>query len=191
MNDGSIKVKNGNWIPVDKNIIDFKEKGKPYTKIEAYISLRIDIDNNQIKGLREYSRIWDWSAKKVHSFFKIIGFNQRKHFGNNVETDYRLIILDLDNDKVTKRKHLGNTTNKTNTNTSNKKDMFLKPTIEELEIYAKQIDYDLNAESFFNSYEQKNWMVGKNKMKDWKAAVRNWKANKWGEKPESRKDLFY
>jgi hypothetical protein len=30
------------------------------------------------------------------------------------------------------------------------------------------------AEKFINFYESKGWMVGKNKMKDWKAAVRNW-----------------
>ena len=38
-----------NWIPVDKNIITLKEKGCPYSKIEAYISLRIDLDNGNIK----------------------------------------------------------------------------------------------------------------------------------------------
>ena len=27
---------------------------------------------------------------------------------------------------------------------------------------------------FVDFYESKNWMVGKNKMKDWKAAVRTW-----------------
>lgn len=30
------------------------------------------------------------------------------------------------------------------------------------------------ANKFFNYYQSKNWMVGKSKMKDWKAAARNW-----------------
>ncbi|MGB8296389.1 MAG: hypothetical protein WCG85_13260, partial [Polyangia bacterium] len=30
-----------------------------------------------------------------------------------------------------------------------------------------------------DSYAQKGWTVGRNKMKDWHAAVRNWKANGW------------
>lgn len=30
------------------------------------------------------------------------------------------------------------------------------------------------AANFFNFYQSKNWMVGKSKMKDWKAAARNW-----------------
>jgi hypothetical protein len=30
------------------------------------------------------------------------------------------------------------------------------------------------ADKFIDFYTSKNWMVGKNKMKDWKASVRNW-----------------
>ena len=30
------------------------------------------------------------------------------------------------------------------------------------------------AESFVDFYQSKGWVVGKNKMKDWKASVRNW-----------------
>lgn len=33
---------------------------------------------------------------------------------------------------------------------------------------------EMEANKFFDFYEAKGWMVGKNKMKDWKAAVRNW-----------------
>jgi len=63
----------------------------------------------------------------------------------------------------------------------NKTTIFKKPTITEIKEYADGIGYNLDAEKFFYSYEQKNWMVGKNKMKNWKAAIVNWKTNKWGE----------
>jgi hypothetical protein len=33
------------------------------------------------------------------------------------------------------------------------------------------------AKAFFNYYESNGWMVGKNKMKNWEAAVRNWMNN--------------
>tara|TARA_R100000951_G_C2625347_1_gene175808 strand:- start:393 stop:1109 length:717 start_codon:yes stop_codon:yes gene_type:complete len=43
---------------------------------------------------------------------------------------------------------------------------------------AKNILINPNEpEKFIDFYESKNWMVGKNKMKDWKAAVRNWLSN--------------
>jgi hypothetical protein len=35
----------------------------------------------------------------------------------------------------------------------------------------------VNASVFVDFYESKNWMVGKNKMKDWKASVRTWEHN--------------
>lgn len=39
-------------------------------------------------------------------------------------------------------------------------------------------------EKFIDFYESKNWYVGKNKMKDWKAAVRNWLSNVKPEKQD-------
>ena len=51
---------------------------------------------------------------------------------------------------------------------------FVKPTVEEIESYCKERSNEVEAESFFDFYESKGWLVGKTKMKDWKAAVRNW-----------------
>ena len=185
------------WIPIDKNFRYFFPLDRPFTRLEAMVSYTLDMDEKKTISVSGYSKLWQWSRNKVRKFLKEVN-TAKGHFGDRIGTERGQSVVLINNglweNKDRKRTGRGqeeDTTIKPNTNTSNKKDMFLKPTIEELEIYAKQIDYDLNAESFFNSYEQKNWMVGKNKMKDWKAAVRNWKANKWGEKPESRKDLFY
>ena len=35
----------------------------------------------------------------------------------------------------------------------------------------------VDAEAWMNHYQAKGWMIGKNKMKDWKAAVRTWEKN--------------
>ena len=55
--------------------------------------------------------------------------------------------------------------------------VFIPPSPEEVEAYSQEIGYPLNGEAWCNSYAQKGWMVGKSKMKDWKAAVRNWKTS--------------
>lgn len=34
--------------------------------------------------------------------------------------------------------------------------------------------YQEQASKFWNFYESKNWMIGKNKMKNWKAAIKTW-----------------
>jgi len=51
---------------------------------------------------------------------------------------------------------------------------FVKPSVEEIKDYCKERSNSVEAESFFDFYESKGWLVGKTKMKDWKAAVRNW-----------------
>lgn len=54
---------------------------------------------------------------------------------------------------------------------------FNKPTIEEIQQYCDERKNNINANSFYDFYESKGWMVGKNKMKDWKACVRTWEKN--------------
>lgn len=52
---------------------------------------------------------------------------------------------------------------------------FCPPTLEEVKIYVEEKGYAFfDAERFIDFYTSKGWMVGKNKMKDWQAAVRNW-----------------
>ena len=55
-----------------------------------------------------------------------------------------------------------------------KKKSFTKPTIDEIKEYCKERNNSVNADAFFDFYESKNWYVGKNKMQDWKAAIRTW-----------------
>ena len=52
---------------------------------------------------------------------------------------------------------------------------FTPPTLDELKAYMKQQGMEDLTERFYDFYQAKGWMVGKNKMKDWKAAVRTWK----------------
>lgn len=51
------------------------------------------------------------------------------------------------------------------------------PTVENVREYCQEGGYKVDPEYFVDFYASKDWMVGKNKMKDWKAAVRNWVRN--------------
>ncbi len=54
-----------------------------------------------------------------------------------------------------------------------------KPSIKEIENYCLERNNNIDAEQFYDFYESKNWYVGKNKMKDWRACIRTWeKRNK-------------
>lgn len=51
---------------------------------------------------------------------------------------------------------------------------FSPPTVDAVAEYVREKGYHVNADRFVAFYQQKGWMVGKNPMKDWKAAVRTW-----------------
>lgn len=55
-----------------------------------------------------------------------------------------------------------------------KRKRFTPPTIQEVAEYCLEKGYAVDAERFIDFYASKGWMIGKNQMKDWKAAVRNW-----------------
>ena len=59
-------------------------------------------------------------------------------------------------------------------NTPKVNQRFKKPSIEEIKTYCEERNNGVNPEKFYNFYESKDWYVGKNKMKDWKASVRTW-----------------
>ena len=62
-----------------------------------------------------------------------------------------------------------------NTNTlSSKRGRNIPPKIEEIREYISQNRYSVDPEKWFNFYESKGWMIGKNRMVDWKAAIRTW-----------------
>ena len=54
-----------------------------------------------------------------------------------------------------------------------------KPTLEEAQIYFLEKNFtEIEAQRFFNYFESNGWLVGgRTKMKDWKAAARNWMLN--------------
>jgi len=55
-----------------------------------------------------------------------------------------------------------------------KRTRFIPPSLEEVQAYCKERKKGVNAEKWFNYYTANGWKVGKNPMKDWKAAVRTW-----------------
>ena len=55
---------------------------------------------------------------------------------------------------------------------------FTPPTLQEVKSRISEMNYSIDAERFMNYYESNGWMVGRNKMKDWKSALANWSKDK-------------
>lgn len=67
---------------------------------------------------------------------------------------------------------------------------FTPPSVEEVAAYCQERQNSVDASRFVDFYSSKGWMVGKSKMKDWKAAVRNWERGS-GEKNRPEKKPGY
>lgn len=144
---------------------------------------------------------WQWSRGKVERFLKDLeNDNQIEPQKNNVITlisicnydDYQNTEPQTEpqtsrrqttdepqtdrnkNDK--KEKNVNNDNNRDKAETAKR---FAPPSIDEVQSYVSEKNYSVDAESFVAFYTSKNWFVGKNKMKDWHAAVVTWeKRNK-------------
>ena len=126
-------------------------------------------------------------------------------------TKYCILYNTNDSTKEVQKKYKGSTKevqkadiNRYKTETKIKKDIsddiskktrtiFRPPTVQEVKDYCEQRGNSIDAEYFVDFYTSKNWMVEKNKMKDWKACVRTWERNSRQAKPvkQAEKNGFH
>lgn len=63
---------------------------------------------------------------------------------------------------------------------------FTPPTLDEVKAYCSERNNNVDAQRFIDYYTANGWKVGRNSMKDWKAAVRTWERSD-NEKPALKK----
>ena len=70
---------------------------------------------------------------------------------------------------------------------------FIPPTVDEVSEYCLSRNNGIDPEEFVNFYESKGWMIGKNHMKSWQAAVRTWERSRKTEvrKPDANPPAGY
>lgn len=79
------------------------------------------------------------------------------------------------------------------TDSEGKAKRFIKPTLQEIEDYIKEMGYDDDPGAIYDHYEANGWkQSGGNGIKDWKAAVRNWhrRSGSFGQAPQTRELSF-
>ena len=94
----------------------------------------------------------------------ILHYCNEKQNDNENENDNDVSFHDSSNDTF-------------NVSSEPKTKRFKPPSVEEVQAYCKERKNNVDAQRFVDFYEAKGWMLGKNKMKDWKAAVRTWERN--------------
>ena len=133
---------------------------------------------------------WGWSKNKVRSFLQllqtdsmIVKKSDRKRTTIIVVNYGKYQISEttkeppMDHEETTDgplKVHKQECKNDKNEKNINNKARFSPPTVEEVQAYCLERNNKVDAQAFVDFYTSKDWMIGKNKMKDWKASVRTW-----------------
>lgn len=139
------------------------------------------IECNRIKNNQELTEFLNWNRDKINDELvtkneKLSQFIELDPISNKYVTRY---VPKCNADRIDKNRidkiRLDIDKEIINKTTTTKR--FKKPTVDEIKSYCEERNNTVNAEAFFDYYESKDWMIGKNRMKDWKAAVRTWERN--------------
>ena len=141
-------------------------------------------------SIEKLSARWSWSRNKVKRFLKLLEDEQmvtteRTNRGTLIN------VINYNKFQVTENQNephneLPDEPPKAEEKSEPKRQIFIPPTVDEVQTYCEQRGNGIDAQSFVNFYVSKGWMIGKNKMKDWKAAVRTWERSR--KQPEVHTD---
>lgn len=160
--NGLVSINKENESAIKSTLAELKEFG--------YLKVTKLMPNVTTSGRIEY--IYDIYEKPIQE-------GKKQEVENQPLEIQPLEIQPIENPTQLNNKEL-NTNKLNNKELSNKeykekaKRKFIKPTLEEINQYCLERNNGINAEAFYDFYESKDWYVGKNKMKDWKACVRTW-----------------
>jgi hypothetical protein len=188
------------WIKIHRSITNhwlYSEK-RVYSKLEAWYDMLIAVNYSDsktlIKGklyevkrgqsimsLDSWAKRWNWDKSKVRRFLNTLQSDNMIELKSDTITT-QLTICNYESyqgernadETPVKRKRNAGETQTTPIEERKEEKKFIIPTFNDVLEYCMQNNLDVDGVKFINFYESKGWMVGKNKMKDWKAAVRTW-----------------
>ena len=148
-----------------------------YAEITALCNM-----NGKCTASTEYfCRLYEVSRVSIQKWLKNLEENNHirrvniyKQGSKEILTRVITLVNSPSKQKLTDNTNI-NITN-TNLTDSNKKALFKKPSLVEVKNYCILRKNNIEAEAFIDFYESKDWLIGKNKMKDWKACVRTWES---------------
>ena len=105
-------MNDGNWIPLSKWAAKHLPKDRPYSKLEALVSIQIDYDNGNSATISGYAALWQWSRKKVRLFFDAIDveitYPENTKKKQNQKGQIRVQIRDRSEEKKEQMKFINN-----------------------------------------------------------------------------------
>ena len=149
------------------------EAPDPYSRTPAEEGRRIIPLTNDEGGRRPFG----WKIVNYEKYRAIRNEEERRAYKRDWDRENRSAKVS----EPTKSDHARPKTTHTDTDTDTdtdtvkkKRGRFTPPSLQEVTDYCKQRNNNIDPEQLIDFYQSKGWMVGKNKMKDWKAAIRTW-----------------
>ena len=168
-----------NYYAVIPAEVRYNKKLTPNSKLlYAEITALCNMNGKCTASTEYFCRLYEVSRVSIQKWLKILEDNnyiKRVNIYRAYSKQIEARVITLVNIPC-KEKFTDNTNiNITNTNLTDSNSIrFKKPTLDEVKNYCILRKNNIDAEAFIDFYESKNFMIGKNKMKDWKAAVRTW-----------------
>ena len=153
--------KSGKWQGIDI------ERGQFISSL-ANISNATGISVQTIRTILKKLEKTNEIELKSTSQYTIVTICKYECYQDENETSNKPIT----NNQQTTNKQL--TTNKNEKNVKNERSIFIEPTYNDILEYCSERKNGVDVNKFLNFYSAKGWMVGKNKMIDWKACIRTW-----------------
>jgi hypothetical protein len=169
-----------NYYAVIPAEVRYNKKLTPNAKLlYAEITALCNMNGKCTASTQYFCKLYEVSRGSIQNWLKMLddnGYIERTVIFKQGSKEILSRYIKL-KDKGSIKNYTDNTNiniNNTNLTDSNKKALFKKPTLDQVKNYCILRKNNIDAEAFLDFYESKNFMIGKNKMKDWKAAVRTW-----------------
>lgn len=154
-------------------------------KVKTVVQLYglFDFDDEEFffsSSLRERMALYDGKREKLRLAANIRWGNTDKidanamHMHNKSITDAKQMQCTPNAIREDKNREDNSREEKTKPPSGTKTKVFIPPTVDEVREYCIARSNGIDAERFVDHYQSVGWVVGKSKMKDWKAAVRTW-----------------
>ena len=169
-----------NYYAVIPANVRYSKKLTPNAKLlYAEITALCNLNGKCTASTEYFCKLYEVSRVSIQKWLKTLEDNnyiKRVNIYKQGSKEILTRVITLVNNPR-KQKLTDNTNiNITNTNLtdSNKGKRFKKPSFNEVNNYCLERKNNIDAEAFIAFYESKGWMVGSNKMKNWKQSVITW-----------------
>tara|TARA_R110002012_G_scaffold46573_3_gene122966 strand:- start:479 stop:1081 length:603 start_codon:yes stop_codon:yes gene_type:complete len=178
-------------IPAD---VRYSKKLTPNAKLlYAEITALCNMNGKCIASTKYFATLYNVSKTSIQNWLKILDDNNfiTRH---NIfkEGSQEILSRHIKLVKTPQQNNFRDNTNINITNTnltdSNSKARFKKPSLDDVKNYCILRNNNIDADAFIDFYESKNWMIGKNKMKCWKASLRTWERRETKKQTMSKLD---